>query len=131
MRTMHGIHVHGFPNAFFVQIAQGANLISNVPHNFTEAGTTIAAIVRHALDGGHREIEVTEEAERAWMDLLRSGVRLGVIGSPDCTPGYYNNEGYPGDGPDWFLGYPAGAMPYFQYLDRWRTSGDFTGLEFR
>ena len=35
MRTKHGIHVHGFPNAFLVQPTQGANLISNVPHNLT------------------------------------------------------------------------------------------------
>ena len=42
MRTKHGIHVHGFPNAFFVQPTQGANLISNVPHNLTEAARTIA-----------------------------------------------------------------------------------------
>ena len=42
MRTKHGMHVHGFPNAFFVQPTQGANLISNVPHNLTEAGRTIA-----------------------------------------------------------------------------------------
>ena len=42
MRTKHGIHVHGFPNAFFVQPTQGANLISNVPHNLTEAAKTIA-----------------------------------------------------------------------------------------
>ena len=54
MRTKHGIHVHGFPNAFFVQPTQGANLISNVPHNLTEAGQTIATIVRHALDDGRR-----------------------------------------------------------------------------
>ena len=52
MRSKHGIHVHGFPNAFFVQPTQGANLISNVPHNLTEAGQTIAAIVRHAQDEG-------------------------------------------------------------------------------
>ena len=26
---------------------------------------------------------------------------------------------------------PAGAMAYFQYLDQWRTKGDFEGLEFR
>ena len=43
MRTKHGIHVHGFPNLFIVQPTQGANLISNVPHNLTEAGKTIAA----------------------------------------------------------------------------------------
>jgi hypothetical protein len=42
MRTLHGQHVHGFPNLFIVQAAQGANLISNYPHNLTEGGTTIA-----------------------------------------------------------------------------------------
>ena len=27
MKTLHGTHVHGFPNAFIVQPTQGANLI--------------------------------------------------------------------------------------------------------
>jgi cyclohexanone monooxygenase len=53
-----------------------------------------------------------------------------VIGSPDCTPGYYNNEGQPGR-VDWFLGYPGGAAAYFEYLGGWRNRGDFAGLEFR
>ena len=60
MRTKHGIHVHGFPNAFFVQPTQGANLISNVPHNLTEAAKTIALMVRHAQANGFKEIEVTQ-----------------------------------------------------------------------
>jgi len=132
MRTKHGIHVHGFPNAFLVQLAQGANLISNVPHNFIETGTTIAMIVKHALDHGYSEVEVTQEAEDAWIELLLSGTGFGIIGSPDCTPGYYNNEGRPaGPGRELFVGYPMGAMAYFQYLDAWRTKGDFDGLEFR
>ena len=38
MRSLHGVHVHGFPNMFLVQPAQGANLISNVPHNLSDAG---------------------------------------------------------------------------------------------
>jgi cation diffusion facilitator CzcD-associated flavoprotein CzcO len=130
MVTKHGTHVHGFPNAFIVQVAQGANLISNVPHNFTEAGLTIATIIKHTLDGGYREVEVTQQGEDAWMELLYSGPQLGTIGSTDCTPGYYNNEGQ-GHGIDWFLGYPGGAMAYFQYLDQWRSKGDFAGLEFR
>ena len=133
MRTKHGTHVHGFPNAFIVQPTQGANLISNVPHNLTEAGKTIALIVKHALDGGYAEVEVTKEAEDAWIDLLLSGPGgFGIIGSPDCTPGYYNNEGQPrGKGAELFVGYPMGAMAYFQYLDEWRSSGTFDGLEFR
>jgi cyclohexanone monooxygenase len=131
MRTKHGIHVHGFPNAFIVQPTQGANLISNVPHNLTEAGKTIAAIVRHALDAGAREVEVTKQAEDAWIALLLSGAGM-LIGSLDCTPGYYNNEGQDlGLRAKLNVGYPAGASAYFRYLDEWRSSGSFEGLEFR
>jgi cyclohexanone monooxygenase len=131
MRTKHGIHVHGFPNAFIVQPTQGANLISNVPHNLTEAGKTIAAIVRHALDVHAREVEVTKEAEDAWVALLLSGPGM-LIGSQDCTPGYYNNEGQDaGLRAKLNVGYPAGSSAYFRYLDEWRGSGRFEGLEFR
>ncbi|MFT7688596.1 MAG: hypothetical protein ACI9FB_003960, partial [Candidatus Azotimanducaceae bacterium] len=28
------------------------------------------------------------------------------------------------------VGYPAGAAAYFQYIDEWRSSGDFEGIEF-
>jgi cyclohexanone monooxygenase len=131
MRTKHGIHVHGFPNAFLVQLPQGANLISNVPHNFTEAGKTIAMTIRHALDKGYEVIEVTKESEDAWVDLLLSGPGA-MLGSPDCTPGYYNNEGKEtGPGREFFVGYPYGAMAYFAYIDQWRNTGEFDGLEFR
>src|SRR5690606_30704836 len=87
MRTKHGTHVHGFPNAFIVQPTQGANLISNIPHNLVEAAKTIALIVKHALDNGYKEVEVSREAEQEWIDLLQTG--MGRLRAPDCTPGYY------------------------------------------
>jgi cyclohexanone monooxygenase len=131
MRTLHGIHVHGFPNLFIVQPTQGANLISNVPHNLTESGKTIAAVVKHAVDNGYREVEVTAEAEAAWIELLLSGPGRMVIGSLDCTPGYYNNEGHdPGPAARLNVGYPAGATAYFAYIDEWRKSGRVEGLAF-
>ena len=131
MRTKHGMHVHGFPNAFFVQPTQGANLISNVPHNLTEAGRTIAIEVRHALDHGLREIEVTKEAEDDWVSLLLTGMGR-MTGGADCTPGYYNNEGQDaGLAARLAVGYPAGASAYFRYIDEWRRSGRFEGLTFR
>jgi cyclohexanone monooxygenase len=130
MKTKHGIHVHGFPNAFFVQPTQGANLISNVPHNLTESGRTIAMTVKHALDGGFHQVEVTEEAQAAWVALLLTGMGR-MMGAPDCTPGYYNNEGQtPGPAAKLNVGYPAGATAYFNYIDAWRSSGDFEGLAF-
>ena len=130
MRSKHGIHVHGFPNLFFAQPVQGANLISNVPHNLTEAGKTIALIVAEMLKRGAREVEVTEEAQKAWVDLLLTGPGR-MIGMSDCTPGYYNNEGQPA-GPEakYAVGYPAGASAYFKYIDEWRKAGTFEGLAF-
>ncbi len=131
MRTKHGIHAHGFPNAFLVQPTQGANLISNVPHNLTESGRTIAMTIKHAIDAGFREVEVTEGAEEEWIQLLLTGAGR-MLGAPDCTPGYYNNEGRdPDPGARLNVGHPQGATHYFRYLDEWRSSGDFEGLEFR
>jgi hypothetical protein len=124
--------VHGFPNAFFVQPTQGANLISNVPHNLTEAGKTIAMTIRHALDSNAQEIEVTQEAQDAWISLLLTGPGRMMMGSPDCTPGYYNNEGQDvGPAAKYNVGYPYGATAYFKYIDAWRSKGDFDGLSFR
>jgi hypothetical protein len=126
---MHGVHVHGFPNAFLIQFTQGANLISNVPHNLVESAATIAQVVARARDLGAAEVEVTADAEAAWMDLLASGVSF--LGSTDCTPGYYNNEGQPtGDQVSW-RGYPAGALAFFEFIDRWRAAGTYEGLQFR
>jgi hypothetical protein len=129
MRTLHGIHVRGFPNLLFVQPTQGANLISNVPHNIVDSARTIAVIVRHALDHGFAAVEPAQAAEDAWVELLLSGPGS-LIGGPDCTPGYYNNEG---QDPGAFLGrgYPYGPSAYFAYIDKWRASGTFDGLEFR
>ncbi|MDH5675963.1 MAG: NAD(P)/FAD-dependent oxidoreductase [Myxococcales bacterium] len=132
MQTLHGMHVHGFPNLFVIGPNQGAFLISNITHNLTEAGTTIASVVAHARKEGAQEVEVTPEAEQAWVSQFQ-GNRPGFLGNPDCTPGYYNNEGAP-IGPRERLnaaGYPKGPVAFFKYLEAWRDSGDFEGLEFR
>jgi cyclohexanone monooxygenase len=74
---------------------------------------------------------VTKDAEDAWLELLLTGAGR-MLGSPDCTPGYYNNEGRdPGPSRAFFaLGYPQGAMAFFRYIDEWRSSGEFEGLDF-
>jgi cation diffusion facilitator CzcD-associated flavoprotein CzcO len=132
MRSLHGIHVHGFPNVFVVGFAQGANLISNIPHNLTEAGITIASIIDHAEKIGADQVEVTEGAERAWLTKLESGGRS-FGGDQTCTPGYYNNEGQDAAAGAQLgsLGYPEGPVAYFDYIKTWRDSGDFDGIDFR
>ncbi len=132
IRSKHGMHVHGFPNLFVVSPAQAANLISNVTQNFAPAGDTIAAVIAHAESAGAREVEVTAEAEDAWVALIESSQR-GTLANPECTPGYYNNEGGPIGRREKLnmSGYPEGAVAYFEYIRGWRTKGDFEGLEFR
>jgi cation diffusion facilitator CzcD-associated flavoprotein CzcO len=131
MRTMHGLHVHGFPNMFVVQPTQAANLISNVPSNLADHARTIALAVRQALDAGAREVEVGRDAEDRWVELLLSGSGR-MLGTLDCTPGYYNNEGRdPGPRARLNVGHPHGPMAYFKHIDAWRRSGTFAGLEFR
>ena len=127
---MHGVHVHGFPNVFHVQLWQGANVIANVPHNLTDSAKTVAAVVAHMADNGWDTVEVTREAEDAWMEqLIPNPVMISFLA--DCTPGYYNNEGH-FDGQQFPLGggYDQGATAYFRYIDQWRKSGDFAGLQF-
>jgi cyclohexanone monooxygenase len=131
MRTKHGTHVHGFPNLFIIQATQGANLISNYPHNLTEAGNTVALMVKHAQENQNREIEVSKQAEEDWLTLLQNSTPM-MIGSLECTPGYYNNEGHGwGEGVARAVGYPGGPVEYFKYLKKWRTDGNFEGIEFR
>jgi cation diffusion facilitator CzcD-associated flavoprotein CzcO len=132
METLHGMHINGFPNLFIVGPNQAANLISNITHNLTDAGLTIAAIVQHAEEIGAEEVEATKEAEQAWVTKLEGSQRA-FLGSPDCTPGYYNNEGRPIGRKEKLggSGYPEGPVAFFAYIDEWRNSGEFTGLEFR
>jgi cation diffusion facilitator CzcD-associated flavoprotein CzcO len=131
MQSMHGMHVHGFPNLFIVGPSQGSNLISNITQNLTEAGTTIASILCHAFEVGAQEVEVTARAESDWVAVLEGSVRA-FMGNPDCTPGYYNNEGGPIGRKERLngSGYPDGPVAYWQYLDAWRNSGEFAGLQF-
>jgi cation diffusion facilitator CzcD-associated flavoprotein CzcO len=130
MRTLHGVHVHGFPNAFHVQLGQGGNFVANVPHNLTDAAKSVAAIVSHMTDRGLGAVEVTSEAEDAWMQqLVPNPVMTSFLAA--CTPGYYNNEG---QGPSKHSvlagGYQQGATAYFRHIEQWRSSGDFDGLQF-
>ena len=129
MRSMHGVHVHGFPNAFLVQLGQGGNFVANVPHNLNDAAKTVAAIVSHMREGGFGEVEVGRAAEDAWMEQLAPNpVMTSFLAA--CTPGYYNNEGQ-GPSPHSLLaGYQQGAPAYFRYIDQWRNSGEFAGLKF-
>lgn len=130
MRTMHGIHVHGFPNAFLVQPFTGGIMFPNVTHNLSESATTVAAVVAHALDGGFGSVEVTQQAQDTWMK------QVGVDSEwrsflAKCTPSYFNYEGTELGPYSIFVGYlNHDALEFFRYLRQWRDTQKFDGLEF-
>ena len=127
MKTLHGIHMHNFPNLFISSLAQGGNLLSNVTHNLVESGTTIASIVAHALEIDADEVEVTAEAENEWIEMIQGNPRS-FFGNPECTPGYYNNEGKINQKPQNNM-YGGGPIEFFALMKKWRSKGNLEGLE--
>ncbi len=130
MRSLHGMHVHGFPNMFVLGHTQGGFTV-NYPHLLEEASAHIAHLLRHAIDHGLSTVEATREGEEDWLVTLADSARDIRTFQEQCTPGYYNNEGQPAAGG--FLGnsYGSGPMPFFRLLADWRDAGTFTGLELR
>ena len=127
--TFHGLISRGFPNCLFM-----GGIQSGVSPNFTELyneqSQHVAYVIGRALHAGMRAIEPTEAAEAAWLHTLAESTRGRTSFQHECTPGYYNNEGRPGEGPGWFGGnYGGGAQAFFTILREWRERDDFDGLE--
>jgi cyclohexanone monooxygenase len=132
MATLHGMQSRGFPNCFFMQISQTA-FTANFPHLLEELTTHLSHIIGHALDRGISTIEVSQDAEDAWVATIREkGLgAMGALGGVDCTPGYYNNEGQAREpGSIQAAPYGGGSIEFFRILQQWRDDGDFAGLEF-
>jgi cyclohexanone monooxygenase len=128
LRTLHGLTSHGFPNCFFLGFTQTAITIS-VPQALTEQADHVTYVVSQARDRGVRVVEPTAEAEQAYVDEVRSLMRVGERFYRECTPGYYNSEGQEGNRQGFFSEmYGAGPLRFFEVLANWRTSGDLPGM---
>jgi cyclohexanone monooxygenase len=126
--TFHGMHSRGFPNCFIMSNVQSGFTV-NFPHALDEQSKHIAYIIQHALENGIETIEASEEAEADWVRTIIQKARGGVSFFEECTPGYYNNEGKPGErnGQNGFYG--GGSIEFFQLLEDWRAKGGLEGLE--
>jgi len=131
MRTFHGIQSRDFPNCFVMHINQAA-FTANFPHLLEELTAHIAHIIGHAVRTGARTVEVSETAEEEWVNtIVEKGTgAMGALANPDCTPGYYNNEGQPHPNAAQGAPYGGGSIEFFKLLEQWRDNGDFAGLEF-
>jgi cyclohexanone monooxygenase len=106
---------------------------ANFPHLLDESAVHQAHIIAHALVQGYNTVEVTATAEEEWIDTIVgfTGGPLGGLGGPDCTPGYYNNEGQPNPNAQQSAPYGGGSIRFFELLKEWREDGNFEGLTFK
>jgi cyclohexanone monooxygenase len=115
------------PNRFFM-----GGIQSGEP-NFTELyrqSLHLGYVIGRAVRDEVRTIEPHKAAEAGWLRTLQESVQNRGSFKRECTPGYYNNEGRPGEGPGWFGGnYGGNTQAFFTILREWRARDDFEGLE--
>ena len=127
IRTLHGMHMHGFPNCFMMSIAQSGFTV-NFPYMINEQAKHIAYVIERAIAKGFRSVEVSEEAEAAWVArVVELSERTAEFGE-QCTPGYYNNEGQPGESSRQNGFFFGGPTEFVEILESWRADGELKGL---
>ncbi|HWF00746.1 MAG TPA: NAD(P)/FAD-dependent oxidoreductase [Caulobacteraceae bacterium] len=126
-RTLHGMHVHGFPNCLIVSNTQ-SGFTANYPHMLDEQARHGAYIIAEASRRQARVVEATPEAEAGWVkDVMESAVMREKY-QAECTPGYYNNEGKPSPLAVRNGFYGKGPIAFVKVLEDWRAEGELAGL---
>jgi cation diffusion facilitator CzcD-associated flavoprotein CzcO len=131
LRTLHGLTSHGFPNCFFLGRSQSALTVS-VPMALNEQAKHVTYMITEARSRGYNIVEPTADAEGDYVKLVRSLARMGERFYMECTPGYYNSEGEPGNKHGFFSEtYGAGSVKFFELLKGWRDEGSMKGIALR
>ncbi len=120
MRTLFGVHTHGYPNLFIMGGYQ-ASFQFNLTFMLQTQGDHIAECIRHTREGGHQEIDVSHASEEWWVQEVIAH-RGKTSRNTDCTPGYYNFEGEFNRRQDG--NYNGGFKQYFEHLTAARDRMD-------
>lgn len=91
IRTLLGIHTHGYPNLFIMGGYQ-ASFQFNLTDMLQTQGDHIAACIDYVRQNGYKTMDPTGEAEQWWVQEVIKH-RGKTDRNKECTPGYYNFEG--------------------------------------
>jgi cyclohexanone monooxygenase len=91
VRTVVGVHSHGYPNLFIMGGYQ-ASFNFNLTDVLQAQGDHIAACIDYVRSHGYDTIDATTEAEEWWVEEVIAH-RGKTNRNEECTPGYYNFEG--------------------------------------
>jgi cation diffusion facilitator CzcD-associated flavoprotein CzcO len=112
IRTLFGVHTHGFPNLFIMGGYQ-ASFQFNLTFMLQTQGDHIAECIAYAREHGHAEIDVAPDSEEWWVQEVIAH-RGKTTRNQDCTPGYYNFEGEFNRRQDG--NYNGGFLQYYTHL---------------
>ncbi|MDI1477686.1 NAD(P)/FAD-dependent oxidoreductase [Polyangium sp. y55x31] len=128
--TLHGMQTRGYPNLLMFSPTQAGWAI-NFVHVIDEQAKHAAYIIERCRTRGIETIEPTEAAQQQWWDTIVGSLMKSSIhfGGPECTPGYYNNEGHLSPNLVRFAAYAGGPLEFFEILHNWRKADDLAGLE--
>jgi cation diffusion facilitator CzcD-associated flavoprotein CzcO len=118
IRTLFGVHTHGYPNLFIMGGYQ-ASFQFNLTFMLQCQGDHIAECIKLAREGGHAEIDVKPETEEWWVQEVINH-RGKTTRNQDCTPGYYNFEGEFNRRQDG--NYNGGFLKYYTHMQEIRGS---------
>ena len=111
VRTLLGIHSHGYPNLFIMGGYQ-ASFQFNLTDMLQTQGDHIAACIAYTRDNGYQTLDPTHDAEEWWVQEVIKH-RGKTNRNAECTPGYYNFEGESNRRQDG--NYNGGFRTYFEH----------------
>ncbi len=112
IRTLLGVHSHGFPNLFIMGGYQ-ASFQFNLTFMLQTQGDHIAECIKLAREKGAATIDVKPDTEEWWVQEVIAH-RGKTSRNADCTPGYYNFEGEFNRRQDG--NYNGGFLQYFTHM---------------
>ena len=127
MASLHGMHVRGFPNAFFFGPSQ-AGFSANFTYALDEQSRHVAYIVSALKRCGKKRSEAAAKAEADWVAEIVDKARDAEAFQEACTPGYYNNEGQLTRRRQ-DQAYGEGPVAFFDRLAKWRAQDRLDGLD--
>ncbi|OYU34714.1 NAD(P)/FAD-dependent oxidoreductase [Novosphingobium sp. PASSN1] len=125
--TLHGIHVHKFPNYFILSTTQTA-WGPNFPHMMNEQAIQIAYVVAEAKQRRLKSVEVTQEAESKWVEFHEQSAGPVIKMWAECTPSFWNDEGKPSAKLVRNGQFGGGVFGLTSVFEQWRQDGRLADL---
>ncbi|KAH7088005.1 phenylacetone monooxygenase [Paraphoma chrysanthemicola] len=128
--TLHGWGTNGFPNCFIVNSSQNAGF-PNYHQSLDDQAAHLVHIFSKVRDENIERFEVTKEAEQAWLDEIIRISKDRTAFLLTCTPGYYNDEGAPGEKTARNSPYGGNPATFLQIAKDWRDENKLEGVSVR